>query len=156
MGFNTYDTRIGAVSIQDGPEGILRVYLPNEALPRGFAREETPLLQEAASQLEAYLQGERKSFTLPLTPRGTPFMERVWSLLVGIPYGETATYGEIARRAGSPGASRAVGLACRRNPIPLFIPCHRVIGSAGSLVGFGGWLELKRVLLELEGYRFPD
>lgn len=155
MGFYTYDTRIGAVSIQDGSDGILRIYLPGETLPRGFVQEETPLLQEASSQLEAYLEGKRRTFTLPLAPRGTAFMKTVWSLLVGIPYGQTVTYREIAVRAGSPRASRAVGLACRRNPIPLFIPCHRVIGSDGSLVGFGGGLELKHVLLELEGFRFP-
>lgn len=151
MGIFTYDTRMGSITIQDGPEGIIRVYLHNELLPRGLVREETALLQEACSQLEAYLSGNRKSFTLPLDPRGTPFMKTVWSLLRDIPYGQIASYGQIARLAGSPNASRAVGLACRRNPIPIFIPCHRVVGSNGSLVGFSGGLELKRFLLELEG-----
>jgi methylated-DNA-[protein]-cysteine S-methyltransferase len=104
----------------------------------------------AARQLEAYFAGQLKAFHLPLAPAGTPFQLRVWSALLTIPYGRTWSYAELARQVGS--ASRAVGLANGKNPIALIIPCHRVIGSDGSLTGYGGGLDRKRYLLELEGY----
>lgn len=113
-------------------------------------REETPLLREAHGQLQAYFAGQLRRFTLPLRPQGTPFQQTVWELLREIPYGTTATYGEIASRAGNPKASRAVGMANNRNPIAIFIPCHRVIGSNGRLVGYAGGLDLKRLLLDIE------
>lgn len=103
----------------------------------------------AASQLDAYFAGDLKVFDLPLAPAGTQFQRRVWSALQAIPYGQTCSYGELARRVGS--AGRAVGLANGKNPIALIIPCHRVIGSDGSLTGYGGGLDRKRYLLELEG-----
>lgn len=102
----------------------------------------------AARQLEAYFAGELTHFDVPLAPAGTPFQLRVWSALRAIPYGRTWSYGELARQVGS--ASRAVGLANGKNPIALIIPCHRVIGSDGSLTGYGGGLDRKRYLLELE------
>jgi methylated-DNA-[protein]-cysteine S-methyltransferase len=103
----------------------------------------------AARQLEAYFAGQLKAFDLPLAPAGTPFQLRVWSALLTIPYGRTLSYGELACQVGS--ASRPVGLANGKNPIALVIPCHRVIGSDGSLTGYGGGLDRKRYLLELEG-----
>ena len=108
------------------------------------------MLKEAARQLNAYLARELKEFSLPLAPAGTPFMQKVWAELRKIPYGQTASYKEIAQRIGHPQAQRAVGLANNKNPIAIFIPCHRVIGADGSLVGFGGGLELKRRLLDIE------
>ncbi len=102
------------------------------------------------AQLEEYFAGARRSFDLPLAPEGTAFQRTVWQALTRIPYGETASYGEIARRIGSPQASRAVGLANGSNPLPIVVPCHRVIGADGSLTGFGGGLEIKRKLLALE------
>src|SRR5215469_12574609 len=102
-----------------------------------------------ARQLEAYFDSQLKSFDLPLAPAGTPFQLRVWSALLTIPYGRTWSYAQLARQVGS--ASRAVGLANGKNPIALIIPCHRVIGSDGSLTGYGGGLDRKRYLLELEG-----
>lgn len=108
------------------------------------------VLQEAARQLGAYFSGERTDFDLPLRPHGTPFQVTVWEALRGIPYGETISYAELARRVGSPGASRAVGLANGRNPISVVVPCHRVIGANGSLTGYGGGMERKRRLLDLE------
>ena len=102
----------------------------------------------AARQLAAYFAGDLKAFDLPLAPAGTPFQLRVWAALQTIPYGRTWSYGELARQVGS--ASRAVGLANGKNPIALIIPCHRVIGSDGSLTGYGGGLDRKRYLLELE------
>ena len=103
-----------------------------------------------ARQLDEYFAGARRKFELPLAPAGTDFQKSVWRELVAIPYGETTTYGEIARTLGRPAASRAVGRANGTNPIPIVVPCHRVIGSDGSLVGFGGGLETKRHLLDLE------
>lgn len=102
------------------------------------------------AQLDEYFAGERTSFDLPVRMDGTPFQRRVWSELELIPYGETISYGELARRVGSPSAARAVGLANGRNPIAVIVPCHRVIGADGSLTGYGGGTERKRILLGLE------
>jgi methylated-DNA-[protein]-cysteine S-methyltransferase len=107
-------------------------------------------LDLAATQLREYLAGERSAFDLPLRATGNAFEQLVWAELVRIPYGETASYGEIARRIGHPGAARAVGRANARNPIAIVVPCHRVIGSDGSLTGYAGGLDLKRALLALE------
>jgi methylated-DNA-[protein]-cysteine S-methyltransferase len=104
----------------------------------------------AAAQLSAYFAGQLTEFDLPLAPSGTQFQQRVWAALQQIPYGRTWSYGELARQIGSPAASRAVGLANGKNPIALVIPCHRVIGSDGSLTGYGGGLDRKRFLLDLE------
>jgi methylated-DNA-[protein]-cysteine S-methyltransferase len=101
-------------------------------------------------QLRAYFAGELETFDLPLAPEGTPFQLEVWRRLCEIPYGETISYGELARRLGNPNASRAVGLANGANPIPIVIPCHRVIGSDGKLTGYGGGLPIKEKLLALE------
>jgi methylated-DNA-[protein]-cysteine S-methyltransferase len=107
-------------------------------------------LHQAATQLHEYFAGERTEFDLPLSPEGTDFQRRVWAMLREIPYGKTTTYGTIARELGDPKTVRAVGLANGRNPIAVIIPCHRVIGANGSLVGFGGGLDRKRALLDLE------
>ncbi len=121
----------------------------------GCDAEAGPLLMEAASQLRAYFEGRRRDFNLPLDPAGTEFQKRVWAELRKIPFGETRSYSEIARALGSPNYVRAVGAANGANPIPIVIPCHRVIGADGDLVGYGGGLELKRRLLEIEGRRTP-
>jgi methylated-DNA-[protein]-cysteine S-methyltransferase len=119
--------------------------------PVGERVDDDPLLQEAARQLRAYFARELKEFDLPLRPEGTPFQQRVWEQLREIGYGETASYGEIAARLGmNPGASRAVGAANGRNPIGIVIPCHRVVGTKGSLSGYAGGVERKQLLLELE------
>ncbi|MEO7350766.1 MAG: methylated-DNA--[protein]-cysteine S-methyltransferase [Marmoricola sp.] len=119
--------------------------------PIGERDDDNPLLREAVDQLAAYFARDLKEFDLPLAPRGTEFQLRVWEQLRAIGYGETASYGEIARRLGkSNAASRAVGLANGRNPIPIVIPCHRVIGASGTLTGFAGGLPRKQKLLELE------
>lgn len=117
----------------------------------GERDDDDPLLGRAVEQLTAYFSGESKEFDLPLRPRGTEFQLRVWEQLRGIGYGETASYGEIARRLGmTNAASRAVGLANGRNPIAIVVPCHRVIGANGKLVGYAGGLDRKRKLLGLE------
>ncbi|MCL1890142.1 MAG: methylated-DNA--[protein]-cysteine S-methyltransferase [Desulfovibrionaceae bacterium] len=113
----------------------------------------SPLLREAADQLAAYFAGRLRSFSLPLRPSGTPFMLRVWEELRRIPYGRTASYKDIAIASGHPLAFRAVGQANHRNPLSIFIPCHRVIAHDGSLAGYGGGLEIKKHLLRLEGVR---
>ena len=111
-----------------------------------------PILAEAVRQFAAYFRRELKQFELPLSPVGTPFQLTVWAHLRGIEYGETASYGEIARRMGlAAGASRAVGAANGRNPIAIIVPCHRVVGSTGKLTGYAGGMDRKRFLLELEG-----
>ncbi|MCC7483470.1 MAG: methylated-DNA--[protein]-cysteine S-methyltransferase [Burkholderiales bacterium] len=109
-----------------------------------------PLLARAARQVREYFAGERDRFDLPLAPAGTPFQQRVWRALLGIGCGETATYGEIARRIGAPRSVRAVGAAIGRNPISIVVPCHRVVGSTGALTGYAGGLERKRALLARE------
>jgi methylated-DNA-[protein]-cysteine S-methyltransferase len=113
-------------------------------------REDARPLANAAQQLREYFAGTRRAFQLTLAPAGTEFQRRVWDQLVNIPYGETISYGELARRIGDPRAARAVGLANGSNPIPIVIPCHRVIGSDGRLVGFGGGLDMKERLLAFE------
>lgn len=113
------------------------------------------LLTEARRQIAAYFAGQRKTFDLPLSPRGTEFQRRVWDALGGIPYGTTISYGELARRIGDPKAFRAVGLANGSNPISIIVPCHRVIGANGKLTGYGGGIERKKALLELEAPSTP-
>lgn len=111
------------------------------------------LLSKTKRELEEYFSGVRTSFTVPLLAEGTPFQQAVWQFLTDIPYGETATYGQIAARLGRPGAARAVGMACNRNPIAIIIPCHRVVGADGGLTGYAGGLDVKARLLLLEQER---
>jgi methylated-DNA-[protein]-cysteine S-methyltransferase len=117
---------------------------------------EPEVVLRAFAQIEEYLAGSRTSFDLPLSLEGTSFMRRVWDELRGIPYGQTRSYRDIAAALGQPGAARAVGMACNRNPVALIIPCHRVVGANGSLVGFAGGLDMKRFLLDLEMRGLPD
>ncbi len=112
--------------------------------------DDDPTLREARRQLQAYFAGELRDFSLPLRPHGTTFQRRVWNALERIPYGATASYGDIASAIGAPGSARAVGAANGANPLPIVVPCHRVIGSDGTLTGYGGGIEMKRRLLELE------
>ena len=155
--FRVVDSPVGPLTLagRDGALGHLRMagqtHEPNRA---GWTQDDDSF-PEAVEQLDAYFAGELKTFDLELDLAGTDFQRRVWSALRTIPYGETRSYGEIAAQIGSPGASRAVGLANGRNPIGIIVPCHRVIGASGSLTGYGGGLDRKRVLLELERSRKP-
>ena len=108
------------------------------------------ILDQAEAELKEYFAGERKEFAVPVRLTGTEFQKKVWAALAEIPYGEKATYGEIAARIGKPKACRAVGTANHHNPVPIIVPCHRVIGAGGSLTGYGGGLEVKAYLLTLE------
>ena len=123
----------------------------NKKIEEQISQKDTPLLKETEKQLLEYLEGKRKAFDVPLNPKGTKFMKEVWTALQEIPYGQTRTYGQIAKRIGKPKAARAVGMANHRNPIPIITPCHRVIGSNGKLVGYALGMEMKEFLLTLEG-----
>lgn len=144
-----YDTPIGKIGIAEEDGALTQLTFRTE-LPAGAVLEETPLIAQCRQQLDEYFAGKRKSFDLPLCPKGTEFQKKVWASLCKIPYGETRTYGEIAAAVGNPKAARAVGMANNRNPISVLVPCHRVIGSGGKLVGYGGGLDKKRFLLDLE------
>lgn len=125
---------------------------PKSTAPKAdWKASDAPFLRQAVAQLQEYFQGTRREFDLDLQPAGTPFQLQVLDALATIPYGETRSYGEIATQIGRPRAVRAVGAANGRNPLPIVLPCHRVIGANGSLTGFGGGLETKRYLLDLEG-----
>jgi methylated-DNA-[protein]-cysteine S-methyltransferase len=146
--FDLLDSPLGPLLLVGDGRTLAAVRM--DGRPQAGWRRDRAALADAAAQLDAYFAGELRRFDLPLAPRGTPFQLRVWSALTGIPYGETASYGEIAAAVGRPDAPRAVGAANGRNPIAVIVPCHRVIGAAGSLTGYGGGLERKRMLLELE------
>ena len=152
-------------TVMDSPIGELRIIENDGAItaieftpfrsapgrPRGERSDDYVVLADAVRQLRAYFDHDLKEFDLPLAPEGSDFQQRVWEQLRGIGYGETASYGQIAHRLGrTNAASRAVGLANGRNPIPIVIPCHRVIGADGKIVGYAGGIQRKQALLELE------
>lgn len=151
-----FETPIGEMTIFFSKKGVMHLNVKHrgdvEELERKYGQAERVNREEFEyhKEIAEYLNGRRKKFTLPLDLNGTDFQRRVWNELVNIPYGETRTYKEIAKAIGNPKATRAVGGALNRNPVLLVVPCHRVIGSNGKLVGFGGGLELKERLLELE------
>ena len=149
-----FDTPVGPLGLEEEGGALRRLYLPGQ--PAEPAGEETPALARGRAELLEYFQGKRRAFDLPLDPRGTPFQRRVWDALAAVPFGETVTYGALARRVGSPKAVRAVGQANHRNPLPILLPCHRVVGADGSLTGYAGGLELKRFLLDLEGAEYGE
>jgi methylated-DNA-[protein]-cysteine S-methyltransferase len=147
------------VKVLDGVElrliasasGIRAIEFDPQPVSECQRNDRNPLLLEAARQLQVYFAGQLREFQLPLDVQGTDFQKRVWGQVAAIPYGETRSYLQIAQALGSPGAVRAVGAANGANPVPIVVPCHRVIGANGKLVGYGGGLALKRRLLELEG-----
>lgn len=146
-----YETKLGRIGIAEANGRITHLFFDGEKFPeKDRIKNESPVLAEAGKQLREYFDGTRRDFDLPLAPAGTAFMQKVWKALQGIPYGETRSYKEIAAAAGNVKACRAVGMANNRNPISIFIPCHRVIGANGDLVGYGGGLDKKVFLLELE------
>ena len=147
---NYIDSPIGILGLVQEEECLTEVFFGKSESRKDYSQEETPLLKEAKKQLEAYFEGSQKIFDLPLNPKGTDFQKAVWQALLLIPYGETRSYKEIATIVGNPKASRAVGMANNRNPISIILPCHRVIGSGGKLVGYGGGLPIKEQLLRLE------
>jgi methylated-DNA-[protein]-cysteine S-methyltransferase len=152
MSSRAVDTPIGTLGLVGSDAGLSRVLWSAQGLPG----ETSAVLDDAAAQLHAYFAGDLIEFDLPLDLDGTEFQRQCWLALATIPYGQTVSYGEQARRLGlGPDAARAVGAANGQNPLPLVLPCHRVIGADGSLTGFGGGLHLKRFLLEHEGALLP-
>jgi len=154
VNYSYFESPIGTLLIAGDHEVVRYIYFPKNGRaekPRPEWTESTRgPVAEAMRQLREYFAGARTEFDLPLAPEGTEFQRGVWQRLREIPYGETISYGELARRIGNPQASRAVGAANGSNPIPIVIPCHRVIGSNGKLTGFGGGLPVKEALLALE------
>ena len=155
LAFTKMPSPVGELTLVASEAGLVAVLWEHDDFDRVklgdmVNRNDHPVLVETAAQLGAYFDGERTAFDLPLDFRGTDFQKQVWAALLTIPFGETRSYGEIARQIGHPGASRAVGAANGRNPISIIAPCHRVIGSHGSLTGFAGGIEAKRLLLGLE------
>ena len=144
---HTFCSPIGIVRLTEEGGAITRIEL-SDAIDASSAP--TPLLHEAEQQIMAYLDGKRQQLDFPIRMMGTPFQQRVWHALQQIPYGTTRTYGEIADAIGNPRASRAVGMACNKNPLLLIVPCHRVIGANGKLTGFAYGTDAKQWLLELE------
>lgn len=144
-------TPVGRIGIREENGSITDLYFETDSVPQDLELGESPLLRQAFEQLELYFNGQLTEFSLPLRPEGTAFRKNVWQKLCEVPYGKTASYKDIAIAIENPKAVRAVGQANNRNPIPIFIPCHRIIGSNGKLVGYGGGLELKNKLLKLEG-----
>lgn len=143
----TYETVLGSVTYVEEDGALLAIYTD-----RSFdgIKQETLLIQEANRQINEYLRGERKTFDLPFRMQGTAFQKQVWEALLRIPYGETRSYKQIAEVIGNPKAVRAVGMANNRNPLLIVVPCHRVIGADGKLVGYGAGIEKKEFLLRLE------
>lgn len=148
-----YDTAIGGIAITSLGDAITSFNFTKNAgrIPSGIKTCETTAIKEAHRQFELYLDGKLREFSLSLLPRGTEFQVKVWDALTKIPYGKTASYKQIAEAIGNPNACRAVGGANNKNPISVFIPCHRVIGADGKLVGYGGGIDIKEKLLRLEG-----
>ena len=144
-----YDTEVGKIKIEENGVAITKIEFMGQDIQEELGNE-TELLKETITQLEEYFRGVRNDFDLPLEPNGTEFQRRVWKSLIEIPYGETRSYSEIAKAIGNEKACRAVGMANNKNPIPIIIPCHRVIGVNGKLVGYAGGLDVKEKLLKLE------
>lgn len=154
LSFTRIASPLGPLLAAGTTEALHYLYFPQgpkaqEAWP-GWVEDPAPF-ENVSRQLGEYFAGKRRDFDIPLAPQGTAFQRQVWAYLATIPYGETRSYGEIARHLQKPGASRAVGLANGANPLPIILPCHRVIGADGSLTGFGGGMAAKEHLLRLEG-----
>ncbi len=156
--YTTMTSPIGELLLVGNDQALYRLHMQSGPRPAAidphWERSAQPFA-DVALQLDEYFAGARKAFDVPLELEGNPFEVAVWRTLQEIPYGETISYGELARRVGDPGAARAVGLANARNPVAVIVPCHRVIGADGSLTGFGGGLERKRLLLDLESGVLP-
>ncbi len=153
--FTTIDSPVGPLLLAADADGLRLIEFsqPRHPVKRSAEWQEgtLPVLDATRTQLDQYFAGQRTTFELPLSPRGTPFQRDIWTALAGIPYGQTISYGAVATCAGHAGAMRAVGAAVGRNPVPIVVPCHRVMGADGRMTGFSGGLPVKRELLVLEG-----
>ncbi|MCY8202476.1 methylated-DNA--[protein]-cysteine S-methyltransferase [Bacillus sp. N12A5] len=161
--YTTAETPVGKLIIAEEGGKITRLFLSHEdwidwkEAVQNTEHKETPCLAEAKKQLHEYFAGERKTFSLPLSQKGTPFQQKVWEALAMIPYGESRSYGDIAAAVGSPKAVRAVGQANKRNDLPIFVPCHRVIGKNSALTGYAGSkTDIKAFLLNIEQISYKE
>ncbi|MXX36821.1 MAG: methylated-DNA--[protein]-cysteine S-methyltransferase [Gemmatimonadetes bacterium] len=153
----TVSSSIGELLLAGDSTGLWHIYFESgDFTPPPNWQAVAALPYPVADQLDSYFAGHLRSFDLPLHPQGTAFQRKVWAALAEIPYGETISYLELARRIGNPNSVRAVGLANGRNPLPIVVPCHRVVGSNGTLVGYAGGLPIKKALLALEGALSPQ
>lgn len=153
--FKTISSPLGLLTLVASDDALIALYVKDEKMPKmvGAVKDEKhPILLLAQKQLEEYFKGKRRDFDIPVAPEGTEFQARVWKALTKIPYGKIWSYGEQAKYLKAPNAQRAVGGANGKNPIPIIIPCHRVIGSTGKLTGFAGGMAMKVFLLKLEGH----
>lgn len=155
LAYKMIESPIGKLKLVASDKGLVAILWEKDSprrvrLSELHADEQDSVLVETKLQLGEYFAGKRKTFSIPLDMRGTPFQKDVWTALLAIPFGETRSYGQLAKQLGNPRASRAVGAANGRNPVSIIVPCHRVIGSSGKLTGFAGGLEAKANLLSLE------
>jgi methylated-DNA-[protein]-cysteine S-methyltransferase len=148
--WDVYESPLGPLTIEAGRDGLTALRFPGRGRPLDERERDPAALGPAAQQLEEFFTGRRRAFELPLALSGTPFQRRVWAQLVQIPYGTTISYTELALRVGRPDIVRAVGAAVGRTPVPIIVPCHRVVGADGALTGYGGGLHRKQALLDLE------
>lgn len=148
--WDVYESPIGPLAIAAGPRGLTALSFPGRGAARDERARDRLALAPAVEQLDAFFAGERRAFELALDLRGTPFQQRVWAALRRIPYGATATYTELAQAVGRPDVVRAVAAAVGRTPVPIVVPCHRVVGAGGALTGYAGGLRRKAALLDLE------
>ena len=154
--YDTYDSPIGGMLLAATEAGLAGVYFDRQKHHPGKGRDwerdpANPHLKRAKAQLAEYFAGKRKKFDVALDPAGTDYQKAIWKAIYGVPFGQTISYGELARRAGFPEGARAAGAATGRNPIGIIVPCHRIMGANGSLTGYAGGLNKKRALLALEG-----
>ena len=148
--WDIYESPLGPLTLQSGPRGLTALSFPGRTAALDERRRSADALAAARAQLEEYFAGERRAFDLALDLGGTPFQRRVWDALLRIPYGATTTYTDLARAVGRPDIVRAVAAAVGRTPVPIVVPCHRVLGAGGALTGYGGGLQRKQALLDLE------
>ncbi|MBC7087432.1 MAG: methylated-DNA--[protein]-cysteine S-methyltransferase [Tissierellales bacterium] len=146
----SFESKIGKINIYQIENKIVRIEYNEDMIANSYEMEVTPLIKKTVNELEEYFNGDRKMFTIPIGLSGTEFQIKVWNELLKIPFGETKTYREIAKSIGNDKAYRAVGGANNKNPIPIIVPCHRVVGADKSLVGYKGGLDIKKALLEIE------
>lgn len=152
--YTSMDSPVGPLLLASDQDGLRLIEFEPARYPEpkneSWVKRLNPILEQTIAELSEYFQGKRREFDIPLAPHGSAFQRKVWNALLGIPYGTVCSYSDVARRIGEPTASRAVGHANGRNPIPIIVPCHRVVGANGSLTGYGGGLHVKKFLLDLE------
>lgn len=149
--WGVFDSPIGAITIEADDRAVTAIRFESESGSPTGAPRVNAVIRQTKQQLSEYFRGKRQKFELPLEPAGSDFQLRVWKALQSIQFGEAVSYGAVARKIRKPAAARAVGAACGRNPIPIVIPCHRVVGAGGKLTGYGGGIEIKEWLLKHEG-----